>query len=183
MTNNSLMTVNKEIINKDNIFKIDTSKINDNTLLSLIEQTKADYQVIINEYDGMRGLLQKPPQNILDNFKVISDKLWELYDTNNNLTNDELLELVLKPKPIIIPPQTEPSKKTSRFNKMSEMWKKGHNSLSAAYHKPFSNRLLNMYTKRGGKYTNKGKSNKRKSNKRKSNKRKTNKKRYSSLKL
>jgi hypothetical protein len=117
--------------------------------------------------------MQEPPQNILDNFKVISDRLRELHDPNNNLTNEELLELVLKPTNII--PQTVPSKKPSSY--ISGILKKGSNSLRAAYHRPFANRVLHTYS--GGKYTKKGK---RKSNKRKSNKRKSN-KRYSSLKL
>ena len=151
MQNNPLMTVNKQI-NIHNIFNIDTSKINDNNLLSLIEKTKEEYRQSMNDM----GYSHIPETELNIYIHQIIDKLRELYDPNNNLKNDELLNLVIKQK---TPPES--SKKNSGY------LTKNKNYLPRRFFRRFF----------GGKYTNKLKTNKRKSNKLKTNKRKSNKKR------
>jgi hypothetical protein len=148
MPNNPLMTFNKQIT-IDNIFNIDTSKINDNNLLSLIEKTKEEYRQSMNDM----GYSHKPETELYIYINQIIDKLRELYDPNNNLKNDELLNLVIKQK---TPPES--SKKNSGY------LTKNKNYLPRRFFRRFF----------GGKYTKKSKCN---SNKLKTNKRKSNKKR------
>lgn len=193
MQNNPLMPDNKPFIDKFNLFKIDPSKINDENLLNLINQTKSDYQDRIDRYDSMFNFSHPLPESILNNFKLIGDKLRELYDPNNNITNNELLQSVLiqNPQQQTQPQQQKPNSIYRRFVSLPALHAKesalrAKESIKSGIRKGMEGLLFPNVnninekvraTQKGGKYTKK-----RKTKKRKTKKRNT-KKRYSSLKL
>jgi hypothetical protein len=180
MQNNPIMPDNKPFIDKFNLFKIDPSKINDEKLLNLINQTKSDYQDRIDRYDSMINFSRPLPESILNNFKLIGDKLRELYDPYNYITNNQLLQSVLiqNPQP---QPQQKQEQQYSRYNRFVRVpVLQAKNALNTSIRKGIGMLMPNLNKinrevrarQKGGKYTKKRKSNKRKTNKR-----------YSSLKL